>query len=169
MLRFAKLCGCAGLLALAVGCSNAPLVQPENHEADVQAVKDFETGWVKDYAAKDLDKAVDHYADDATLMIPNMPVLSGKEAIRAALKELLADPNFALSFQAVKVESSKAGDLVYTQGTYTMTVSSDLKKPKSKPINDKGKYLTIYRKLADGSFKAIEDIDNSDLPMPAAK
>jgi len=156
-------------MALAAGCSSAPPILPENHEADVQAVKDLDAAWVKEYAAKDLDKAVDNYADDATLMIANMPILNGKEAIRASLKELLADPRFALNFQAVKVEASKAGDLVYTQGTYTMTVSSDPKSPKNKPINDKGKYLTIYRKSADGSFKAIEDINNSDLPMPGAK
>jgi ketosteroid isomerase-like protein len=44
-----------------------------------------------------------------------------------------------------------------------MTISG----PKGKPMSDKGKYLTIYRKQADGSWKAVEDMLNSDLPMPS--
>jgi len=170
MLRYAKLSACAGLLTLAIACSTAPPpAPPENLAADVQAVKDIETAWVREYAAKDLEKGAAHYADNASLMIANMPILSGKEAIHGALKELLADPNFSLNFQAVKAEASKSGDLVYTEGTYTMTISLDPKKPKGKVISDKGKYLTIYQKQADGSYKAIEDINNSDLPMPPAK
>jgi ketosteroid isomerase-like protein len=96
-----------------------------------------------------------------------MPILNGKDAIKTALKELVADPNFSLQFSSTKVEASKAGDLIYTQGTYTMTMSADPKNPKSKPVSDKGKYLTIFQKQADGKFKAIEDIENSDL-SPAA-
>jgi ketosteroid isomerase-like protein len=33
-----------------------------------------------------------------------------------------------------------------------------------KPFADKGKYLTVWKKQAAGSWKAIEDILNSDLP-----
>jgi ketosteroid isomerase-like protein len=33
---------------------------------------------------------------------------------------------------------------------------------------EKGKYLTVYRKQADGSWKAVEDTFMSDAPPPAA-
>lgn len=39
-----------------------------------------------------------------------------------------------------------------------------------KPVTEKGKYVTIYRKVADGSWKAIQDMNNADgPPAPAAK
>jgi ketosteroid isomerase-like protein len=35
--------------------------------------------------------------------------------------------------------------------------------PKTKkPATDKGKYLTVYEKQADGSWKAVADTFNSD-------
>jgi len=38
--------------------------------------------------------------------------------------------------------------------------------PKTKqPITDKGKYLTVYMKQPDGSWKAVADTFNSDSHM----
>jgi ketosteroid isomerase-like protein len=108
-------------------------------------------------------KFVAYYADDATLLMPNTPALNGKDAIRAALKPMLADPNFSLTFQDTRAEASKGGDMVYTTGAYTMTVS-DPKNPKS-VTTDKGNYLTVFRKQSDGSWKAVVDMINSDLPL----
>jgi len=34
-------------------------------------------------------------------------------------------------------------------------------------FNDKGKYVTVYRKQPDGKWKVVADIFNSDLPAPA--
>jgi hypothetical protein len=31
-------------------------------------------------------------------------------------------------------------------------------------MNDHGSYVTVYRKLADGSWKAISDISTSEVP-----
>ena len=54
-------------------------------------------------------------------------------------------------------------DLAYDRGTYSMTVTP----PGAAPIEDRGKYLTIYRKQADGSWKIARVMFNSDLPLPA--
>jgi ketosteroid isomerase-like protein len=39
-----------------------------------------------------------------------------------------------------------------------------LNDPSGKPIADHGKYLEIWRKQGDGSWKCIVDMFNSDLP-----
>ena len=39
--------------------------------------------------------------------------------------------------------------------------------PGAAPIEDRGKYLTIWRKQADGSWKVQRGTFNSDLPLPA--
>jgi ketosteroid isomerase-like protein len=56
-------------------------------------------------AGKDVDKVVALYADDATITLPNTPVLTGKPAMSAAIKDAMADPNFSLSTQNTSVEA----------------------------------------------------------------
>jgi uncharacterized protein (TIGR02246 family) len=124
-------------------------------------VKDVEAAWVKDIATKDADKFASYYSDDASLLMPNAPTISGRENIKAALRPMLADPNFALTFQATRAEASKGGDFVYTVGTYSMTMS----RPSDKtPVTDKGKYLTVFKKQPNGSWKAVADMISSDMP-----
>jgi ketosteroid isomerase-like protein len=68
-----------------------------------------------------------------------------------------------LSFGAdtTKVDVAKSGDLGYTQGPFFMTTSD----PKTRaPVTEKGKYLTVFRKQADGAWGAVEDTFMSDAP-----
>ena len=150
------------LLAFTTACTQAP--PPDTHAADVQALKDTDAAWAKVIAAKDFEKFMSYYADDASLLMPNAPTINGKDAIRAFFKPLSDDPNFAMTFQGSRIEVAMSGDLGYTQGAYTMTVTD----PKTKkPVTDKGKYLTVYKKQADGSWKAVADMSSSDTPLPA--
>lgn len=151
----------AGLVLLLTGCSSAPAPPADTSAADLKAIKDGETTWSADYGSKDVDKIVSHYADDATLMMPDTPVIMGKDAIRTALSGLMADKNLALSFTTANAQVAKSGDIAYTQGTYSMTMTN----PKTKkPVTEKGKYLTVYKKQSDGTWKAVEDINNADAP-----
>ena len=137
---------------------------PDTHDADVTALKDTEAAWVKDAATKDVDKWVAHYTDDASVLLPNTPILTGKAAIRAGMSPIMSDPNFAVTFGATKIDVAKSGDLAYTQGPYSLTVTN----PRTKaPEIEKGKYLTVFRKQADGTWKSVEDTFMSDTPPPS--
>jgi uncharacterized protein (TIGR02246 family) len=162
MLRNTTLIGCLALIVLAAGCSNAPAPPPDTRAADVQAVTTLEAAWIKDMNSKDLDKFVSYFAEDGCGLYPGGGILTGKPAIKAAMAPFFADPNFSLMGQSTRAVASKGGDMVYSQGTYTMTMTD----PKTKKLmTDKGKYLTIYAKQADGSWKAVADTFNSDSPM----
>jgi len=149
----------AGIVLVLAGCT-----APDTHDADVKAIKDNEVQWNKDFAAKDQAKLVAHYADDAVLMSPGAPAANGKSAIEGVFKEMLADPALSLKFESARVEVSKGGDVAYTQGSYTMTMTNPATK---QPIEDKGSYVTTYRKAPDGSWKAVADIASSGT-MPGA-
>lgn len=151
------------IVALALGiaaCNQAPQTS-DTHDADVQAIKDNEAQWNKDFQAKDADRLVAHYTDDAVLMSPGAPPMIGKDAITAGLKQMVSDNALSLNFSADRVEVAKSGDMGYTQGTYTMTMTDPATQ---KPINDKGSYVTVYKKAADGSWKAVSDIASSGTP-----
>lgn len=161
MLKF-TIVSFAGFLLLA-GCNTAPPA-PATPAVDVAAeqgkIRDLEMAWSKDAGAKDLDKSVANYADDAILMTPGMPAAKGKDAIRAAWKDMLADPKGKLAFSTERVDVSASGDLASSKGSYTMTMTN----PKTKkPVEDKGSYVTVYKKQADGNWKAIEDTTISEV------
>ncbi len=160
------LAGVALTFSFQFGCAPvAPPAAPDTRAADEQAIRDSEATWVKEFAAKDVDKTTAHYQDDASSMIPNMKLFAGKDAIRAGMKDEFGDPKFALDMHTAKVEVSKGSDMAYSQGTYTYTGTD----PKTKKaMTETGNYVEVYKKQADGSWKVVEDIASDDaLPMPA--
>jgi uncharacterized protein (TIGR02246 family) len=163
MLKFTVV-SLTGLLLLS-GCNSAPPA-PATPAVDIAAeqgkIRDLETAWVAAAAAKDLEKSVSVYADDAILLNPGAPAAKGRDAIRAAWKKMLADPNSKLVFASNRIDVSSSGDMASTSGSYTMTMTN----PKTKkPVEDKGTYITVYKKQADGSWKAIEDVASSEIPL----
>ena len=155
-------------VVLLAGCTSAapPLAPPDTHDADAKAIRDVEAAWVQAFTTKDVEKAAAFYTDDASVFLPGAPIITGIPAIKAALKPMIADRNFSLTFAADKVDVAKSGDLGYSQGAYTMTYSSSTGKKK---MAEKGKYVTIFRKQADGSWKNVADIFNADAPAATPK
>jgi len=160
MKRFATLCVIIAAAFTMTACNQTSA----SHDADVKAIQDNEAQWNQDYAAKDNNKIIAHYADDAILIVPGMPSTSGKEAIGAALKQMVSDPALSLQFHPAKVEVARSGDVAYTQGAYTLTLTD----PQTKQVvNDHGSYVTTYRKQPDGTWKAVADIASSEVPPPS--
>lgn len=115
--------------------------------------------------AKNLDKVVSYYADDAAVFAPNAAAATTKEAIRSAWKDVLAPAGASSGWKATRVEVAKSGDLAYTSGTYDGTmIGAD-----GKPAKDSGNYLTVWKKQADGTWKILVDTWATDLPAAAAK
>jgi len=135
--------------------------QTAGRPADLQALKDNEARWNREFVAKDIEKLAAHYTDTAVVMAPGMAPVSGRDEIRKMLQEMVADPAMSLKFQPSRVEVASSGDLGFTQGSYQMTMTD----PASKQvIHDHGSYVTTYRKQSDGSWKAVADIASSEAP-----
>ena len=155
------------VLALQFGCAPMqPPAAPDTRAADEQAIRDGEAAWVKDFKAKDVERVAAHYADDGSSMIPDMTLMTGKNAILAGLKEEFSDPNSSLDFHPTKVEVAKSGDLAYSQGRYSY-VSTD---PKSKKaVMEAGNYVEVYKKEDNGSWKVVADIATREAPPAPIK
>ena len=154
------LCAAIFITLALTGCS-----QLSSHDAAVKAIQDTEAQWNQDYVSRDVDKIMSHYADDAVVMVPGTPISNGKAAIREGVKPMVADPAMVLKFASTRVEVAKSGDLAWTQGTYTLTLTD----PQShQVINDHGSYVTTFRKQPDGSWKVVADIATSEVPPPTS-
>lgn len=156
--RMALRAACYGLALLALGC--APQQPPDTRSADEAAIREADIAWSKVAGAKQLEALVAYFADEASSLYPNQPIVTGKEAIRKTWEQMLQLPGFSVSWQPVKVEVARSGDIGYSQGTYELTMND----PKGNPMTDRGKYVTVWKKQADGSWKSVADTFNSDLP-----
>jgi uncharacterized protein (TIGR02246 family) len=103
-----------------------------------------------------------HYEDGAIVMLPGMPAMNGKAAIEQGLGGMLASMKLSdARFSTIDVIIS--GDYAIETGTFQLSMT-----PKGgKAAPDKGKYLTVWHKQADGSWKIVRDINNSDTAPPA--
>lgn len=146
-----------------VGCGQFNVQTGSNRDADERAIRDLDAEWAKAAAAKNLDQVMTVFTDDASLFLPNEPIAMGKPAIRVEWTKLTSNPGYALSFSPSRVDVAKAGDMAYEFGVYNLMLTG----PDGKPINDRGKYVAVWKKQPDGKWKVVADIINSDLPMTA--
>jgi uncharacterized protein (TIGR02246 family) len=139
---------------------------PEAQETDAQAIRQLEAEWAMAWSTRDVDRIVGHYADDASVELADVPIMSGKTAIRAGIMQAVSDENFALAFEPTQVEVSKGGDLAYSRGSYRVTLTDVATKH---AVTANGKYVIVYRKERDGRWRATHDINNRDAPAMSSK
>jgi uncharacterized protein (TIGR02246 family) len=152
MKRSSILTAAAAMAALA-SCQQPAPAKPDTAEIANQ-LKQAETRWNRAYAEHDAAALAGAYADDAALANPGAPLVTGAQSIRKETAAFAADPNLKVQFASDRIEVAASGDLAYTRGHYILTMTDPATK---KPATSRGSYLTVWKKQADGGWKAIED------------
>jgi ketosteroid isomerase-like protein len=134
-----------------------------NHKVE-DSLRAADQAWLKVYAAKDLDKTVAFFDEQGSILADNQPAATGKKAITEVFREEFKLQDYKLTWAITWAGVAASGDLGYTSGTYDFSC----KDASGKLITDKGKYLTVWKKQKDGSWKVLLDMSNSDLPAPGA-
>ncbi len=139
--------------------SDSPAAAVADPSAVRQAIEATNVKFADALNKGNVDSMLAAYGSDAIVMQPNQPVWRGHEGIRSGGQGMFAAATLSnVTFHTEDVQV--AGDFAIETGRYEMTVT-----PKQgKAINDKGKYMTVWQRQADGSWKIIRDISNSDLP-----
>ena len=158
-LRFATAAVVACFVCLS-GCNQQATQTPpaDTRAADEAAVRAASAEWAKVATAKDLEKTLSYYAEDASMFPPNMPIVTGSEARRKMWTTLFAPTELVFSNAATKVEVARSGDLAYEIGTF----EESFKNAKGSPVKLVGKYVVVWKKQAGGQWKAVVDIFNTD-------
>jgi ketosteroid isomerase-like protein len=125
------------------------------------AIRAQEAGWQQGYNDKDINVLAAEYADDAAIANPGEALATTDVGRRKSLQALLSDPNLKISFASDRVTVASSGDVASSRGHYTITTTD---KATNKAVTSSGTYLTVYKKQADGGFKAVEDVI---IPGPA--
>jgi ketosteroid isomerase-like protein len=136
-------------------CARAPDGDPV---AIGQELTRLDEEWNNAAAARNVDSVASFYADDAIAYPPNEPVAVGKVAARKVWAAYFADSTFSISWKTTHAGGSKGGDLGFTTGTYEDSFMG----PDGKRVMERGKYVCIWSKQPDGTWKAIHDTWNTD-------
>ncbi len=148
------------VLAVLVGVVLTTGIAVADEECDRSAIRKAAEGALKAAQAKDVGRWITFYTEDASLFPPNEPVVKGKEAIQDWLSEAVADPDFAVSWQTTKVEVSGGGDLGFASGTYEVTLNDC----EGKSFTERGKWVAVFKKETDETWKYVDTIWNTDQP-----
>jgi ketosteroid isomerase-like protein len=143
--------------SIALGLSSGAASGQTGGDA-VDGVRAADAAWLKVYSAKDLSKSVAFFDEQGSMLAPNAPIATGKATIAKLISSDFAFGD--LIWHLDKAGVSQSGDLGYTSGTYKFS----FKDPSGKPVIDNGKYLTLWKKQTDGSWKVLFDVFNTDLP-----
>jgi uncharacterized protein (TIGR02246 family) len=147
--------GAIVVACFAAGCSQTqqPSAPPDTRATDEATIRSADQDFVKCAEAKDLDKCMSLYADDAVLLGSGAPAAVGKDNVRKFIQGLLAAPGLKLTVNTTSVTVARSGDLAMDQGTVDATVSDK----KGKPVTSTSQYVLVWKKMPDGSWKIAAD------------
>lgn len=140
------------------------------YSSDIKAQTDDAEEWIKNAVDKmekamvngDYQYIMDLYVDDV-ISLPNFePLVKGKENIEKNMKESV---NSGFKFNSVDFETLEVfgdGDYVYEIGAYKMNMTLP---GMNEPIEDTGKYLTVWEKTDDGYKIKVETWNTDSNPM----
>ena len=158
----AAIIACAPAAESANTKSDSAMMQPSGDDAAARsAIGAASKSYLVAINAGDAATLTSFYADDAVSYQPNMDPLAGKAAIAEGMKGWMA---------AMKISDGRAktdtvivmNDLAVEIGGYTGTMTPT----GGKAMQDRGRYINIWKRQPDGSWKIWRDIVNSSRPMP---
>jgi uncharacterized protein (TIGR02246 family) len=112
------------------------------------------------FNAGNADAVAAFYAPDAVLMPPEMPAVTGRDAIRTAMATMateMAGSNLSLRLTNVTAN----GPIAVDRGEWSMTMPG----PDGSAIEIRGKYLAEWHLIGD-EWLMVSDIWNGDAPTP---
>ena len=148
-------CGCRP--ATDEPTASTPAIDIESERNSLMAA---DKAWSETVA--DPDAFLSFFAEGARFMPFGAPLAQG-DAIRTTWEGLTSLPGFGLEWQATGVEVAASADIGYTFGTFRLTTEQD-----GAAMLTEGKYVTIWSKQADGSWKIQVDCFNANGPPTAA-
>ena len=127
-------------------------------DRDVQVLMDSERAFAKATAERGVDGWMEYMAPNAVELMAEP--LVGLDQIRAGMSKQFRLPGFKITWEPSKAEFLGKGDFGYAVGRYQVRFDDQ----DSKPVVERGTYLTTWQKQKDGTWKVVSDIGSPDPP-----
>ena len=123
--------------------------------ADASALLRAEAAFARAAAERGAEGFLSFFAGEGSILPAKGPVVTGLPALRGAFSRTWG-PGFSLTWKPLKAEVARSGDLGYTYGTY----ERKRRDTSGRTVTESGKYMTLWKKQPDGSWKVIADMGN---------
>lgn len=117
------------------------------------AIMDADTQFCKVTNEKGLEGFASFLADDVTNIRPDAPLVQGRQELVQRWTRLLTNPAMKIEWKPIYARVASSGDFGYTIGVSQITHTDE----QGKRQVSTGKYVTIWQKQADGSWKVVHD------------
>ena len=154
-----RMFGICLLFAFLLGGCSKPTV---DQEAEGQELMQLSRDWSAMVGAGDLEASIDLWADDAFMLPPDLPVLTGKSEIREYVMGAASIPGFKISWEPESAHVSESGDMAYLIERNVIEVDGE----DGEKIVTHGKVVTVWRRDSLGQWKNVVDMWNA-APPPA--
>jgi uncharacterized protein (TIGR02246 family) len=144
------------ILVLSLSAAHA-LPGNQSTTEDESAIRATDLKWSQAANISHLDEFLSFYAEGASVLPFNGPMVSGRSQIRQFFSQLFSKPGFAVTFAPTKIEVSKSRDVAYEIGTAQLTTNDAQGQPATTPA----KYVVVWKRDADQNWKAVADIFNT--------
>ena len=147
------LLGCFFLVLMCLSCNSK---QNEKREMDklLSAISENDNAWNNLNA----DKIAALFAENGTVLNNNSEIMKGREAIKRHLETMQKPEKF--EFKRDKVEVTLKGNMAYEIVNQTISLKYLDKEPQT-VLN---KYIHVWEKQKDGSWKVLIDMNNMRKP-----
>ena len=120
----------------------------------LSAISENDNAW----DSLNVEKIVGMFAEDGTLLNDNSEMLKGKEAIRKSFETMPKIEQF--EFKRDKADIKLKGNIAYeiVNQAITFTITDTV------PQTELNKYIHIWEKQKDGSWRVLIDMNNGRVP-----
>lgn len=134
-----------------------PAIPVTQYEAELMEV---DRAFANSMAEGGLDAWADHFAPEGA-MISGQGEITGEPYIRAAMAPIFSDSTVVFTWSPDRARVAESGELGYTVGDYRIS-RRDSTGQLAETL-DRGKYVSIWRRQPDGTWKVVADIGSSAL------
>jgi len=129
-------------------------------EAEKRALLEADRAFAQATKERGLNGWLAGFAENGVMLPPNAPLTEGRAALRERMARALGYPGYSLTWQPLRAELSRSGDLGYTLGRFEASVTRN----GERVVLQRGKYVSVWRKQKDGAWKVEVDISNPGDP-----
>ncbi len=149
--------GSIAILSLGISCQRPQAAPIDNRSGDEAVIRLTSLACMGTVVAREVERVLTFYADDAFVLPPKGPSAEGKEQIGQFWSQLVRDQGYVFRWKSTRIGAAKSGDLAYEFGTYEMA----LKDAKEKPASQ-GKFLAVWRKQGSDNWKMVAQMFYAD-------
>jgi len=148
------------LIPLALLICSSFLYAQDDMSALKEKLQKMNNEYAQHMVSGDMESMWQYYTDNVISLPSYEPMLKGIEACKESSEKMTESGMKFNSFKTTVTDVMKSGDFVIDIGTYEVSMSIP---GMDMPMDDHGKYLTIWEVQDDGSMKVKAETWNTDV------